>query len=91
MRHSGSDYAKVDKVALRLRVDYNHFDKCLDVFALAKQLNMVLIKYSSLSADARNQIMEHEETKDGYIISYRHYGKAFWYRDKKGERVWIKK
>lgn len=78
MRHSGSDYAKVDKVALRLRMDYNHFDKCLDVFALAKQLNMVLIKYSSLSVDARNQIMEYEETKDGFtIILHKNYEYSF--------------
>jgi len=31
-----------------------------------------------------------EVTKDGYIISYRHYGKEFWYKNKRGERVWIK-
>lgn len=49
MYHSGKDYRKVDEMALRLRIDYGHLDKCLDVFKLARQLNMVLIKYSSLT------------------------------------------
>ena len=31
-----------------------------------------------------------EVTKNGYIISYRHYGKGFWYKNKKWEKVWIK-
>lgn len=31
-----------------------------------------------------------EVTKDGYIISYRHYGNEFWYINKKGEKIWIK-
>lgn len=31
-----------------------------------------------------------EVTKDGYIVSYRHYGSSFWYEPKKGEKVWIK-
>ena len=32
-----------------------------------------------------------EVSKDGYVISYRHYGKAFWYKNKKGEKIWISK
>lgn len=31
-----------------------------------------------------------EVTKDGYIVSYRHYGKEFWYLNKRGEKVWIR-
>ena len=31
-----------------------------------------------------------EVTKDGYIISYRHYGKNIWYNSKKGVKEWIK-
>lgn len=29
-------------------------------------------------------------TKDGYIISYRHYGEKVWYINKKGEKQWLK-
>lgn len=49
MYHSGKDYQRVDEMALRLRIDYCHFEKRLDVFKLAEQLNMALIKYSSLT------------------------------------------
>ena len=31
-----------------------------------------------------------EVTKDGYIISYRHYGKSAWYISEKGVKKWIK-
>ncbi len=31
-----------------------------------------------------------EVSKEGYIISYRHYGDKFWYEPKKGKKVWIK-
>lgn len=63
------DYEKVDSVALQLRIDYNHLKKSLDVFALAKQLNMVLIKYSSLGEEQLNKINEFSEIlKDGFTI-----------------------
>lgn len=68
MYHSGKDYEKVDKMALRLRIDYNHFEKRLDVFKLAKQLNMVLIKYSSLSDEQLKTISGLEELNDGFTI-----------------------
>lgn len=74
MKHSGSDYVKVDKVALRLRIDYNHLEKSLDVFALARQLNIVLTKYSSLSEKERNSILEYDETKDGFTAIRRKNG-----------------
>ena len=31
-----------------------------------------------------------EDTKDDYIVSYRHYGKSTWYISKNGEKKWIK-
>lgn len=40
--------------------------------------------------DPRRNILV-EVTKDGYVISYRHYGKGFWYEPKKGARKWIGK
>lgn len=68
MYHSGKDYQKMDEVALRLRIDYCHFEKRLDVFKLAKQLNMILIKYSSLTEEQLEVITSKEELKDGFTV-----------------------
>lgn len=68
MYHSGKDYQKVDEMALRLRIDYCHFEKRLDVFKLAKQLNMALIKYSSLTEKQLEVITSKEELRDGFTI-----------------------
>lgn len=65
---SGEDYQEVDEVALRLRMDYCHFEKRLDVFKLAKQLNMILIKYSSLTKEQLSAILSKEELKDGFTV-----------------------
>ena len=37
-----------------------------------------------------NQKVLVEVTKDGYIISYRHFSKKDWYMPKKGVKKWIK-
>lgn len=68
MRHSPKDYEKVDSVALQLRMDYGHLEKVLDVFKLAKDLDIVLIKYSALTEEQLNKIKEYDETKDGFTI-----------------------
>ena len=65
---SGEDYQEVDEVALRLRMDYCHFEKRLDVFKLAEQLNMILIKYSSLTKEQLSAILSKEELKDGFTV-----------------------
>ena len=64
----GEDYQEVDEVALRLRMDYCHFEKRLDVFKLAEQLNMILIKYSSLTKEQLSAILSKEELKDGFTV-----------------------
>ena len=68
MYHNSEDYEIVDKMALRLRMDYNHFEKNLDIFKLAKQLNIVLIKYSSLNEDQLDTI-KRLELNDGFTIT----------------------
>ena len=55
---SNYDYKIVDDRAMQLRIDYNHLEKRLDVFSLAKQLNINLIKYSSLTSSQREKISE---------------------------------
>lgn len=45
-------------------------------------------KGTTYKYDPRTNVMV-EVDKRGIIISYRHYGKSFWYINKKGEKVWI--
>ena len=68
MYHRGKDYEEVDRMALRIRCDYGHFDKFLDVFLLAEQLNIELIKYSSLTEKQLEVISSHQELKDGFTV-----------------------
>ena len=68
MYYSGKDYDEVDEVALRLRIDYGHLDYYLDVIKLAKQLNIVLTKYSTLTDYQLKTISGSEELKDGLTI-----------------------
>ena len=68
MKHSPKDYEIVDSVALQLRIDYGHLEKVLDVFKLAKDLGIILIKYSALTEEQLNKIKEYDETKDGFTI-----------------------
>lgn len=68
MKHSSKDYEIVDRTALQLRLDYGHLDKVLDVFKLARDLNITLIKYSALTKEQLSKIADYEETKDGFTI-----------------------
>ncbi len=79
MYHSGKDYQRVDEMALRLRIDYCHFEKRLDVFKLAKQLNMILIKYSSLTKSQLEVITSKEELKDGFTVFKKKNGEYEFY------------
>lgn len=88
MYHSGKDYRKVDEMALRLRIDYGHLDKCLDVFKLARQLNMVLIKYSSLTQEQLEKVEGYDELKDGFTVIKKKNGEYkfyTYYNDNKGD------
>ncbi len=51
--------------------------------------SVVDFKGTTYKYDPRNGMMV-EVSKDGYVISYRHVGKEFWYYSKKGIKTWIK-
>lgn len=88
MYHNGKDYQEVDEMALRLRMDYSHFENKLDVFKLAKQLNIVLTEYSSLTPDQLEDITVYEELKDGFTVIEKTNGKyefKTYYNDSIGE------
>lgn len=88
MYHSSKDYQDVDMTALRLRLDYGHLDKCLDIFKLARQLNIILVKYSSLTAEQLKGLSHYDELEDGFTVfkkingEYKFYT---FYNDLKGD------
>ena len=87
MYHKGKDYEEIDKMALQIRIDYGHFEKKLNVFKLAKQLNIVLIKYSSLNEEQLDHILNESELKDGLTIIKKRNGEykyITFYNDKLG-------
>ncbi len=51
--------------------------------------SVVDYKGTTYKYDPRSGIMV-EVSKDGYVISYRHVGKEFWYYSRKGTKTWIK-
>lgn len=69
MRYSSDDYRLIDKTAIELRIDYEFLEEKLDVFALAKKLNMHLIPYSYLSDEQKSKIGILEDfLKDGFTV-----------------------
>lgn len=60
-------YDDLDAVALQLRLDYNCLEKRLDVFNLAKKLNIILIKYSILSNEQK-KFFEKMKIRDGFTV-----------------------
>jgi len=69
MRYSSDDYRLIDKTAIELRIDYGFLEEKIDVFALAKRLNMHLIPYSYLSDEQKSKIGILEDfLKDGFTV-----------------------
>ena len=69
MRYSSDDYRLIDKTAIELRIDYGFLEEKLDVFALAKKLNMHLIPYSYLSDEQKSKIGTLEDfLRDGFTV-----------------------
>ena len=80
MRYSSDDYRLIDKTAIELRIDYGFLDEKLDVFALAKKLNMHLITYSYLSDEQKTIIASMEDfLKDGFTVMRCNNGKWEFY------------
>lgn len=69
MKYSSYDYQLIDKTAIELRIDYGFSEEKLDVFSLAKKLNMYLIPYSYLNEKQKENIRANENhLKDGFTI-----------------------
>lgn len=69
MRYFSDDYRLIDKTAIELRIDYGFLEEKLDVFALAKKLNIHLIPYSYLSDEQKSKIGILEDfLKDGFTV-----------------------
>ena len=69
MRHSSDDYRLIDRTAIELRIDYGFLSEKLDVFALAKKLNIHVIPYSYLSYEQKTKVTSMNEfLKDGFTV-----------------------
>lgn len=69
MKYSSDDYRLIDKIAIELRIDYGFLEEKIDVFALARKLNMHLIPYSYLSDEQKAKVESMEEfLKDGFTL-----------------------
>lgn len=63
-----------------------HFANTIDRISCK---SVVDYKGTTYKYNIKNRIIV-EVSKDGYVISYRHLGKKFWYSPKKGFKQWIK-
>lgn len=61
-------YHKVDEKALQIRMDYNLFEKNIDLVSLCRKMGIVLVKYTSLDKVKRRLIMYVYSQKDGLNI-----------------------
>lgn len=69
MKHFSYDYQMIDKTAIELRTDYGFLEEKIDVFALARKLNMHLIPYSYLNAEQKAKVICMEKfLKDGFTV-----------------------
>ena len=84
MKYSSNDYRELDKDALQIRIDYDVHTKYVDVFTLAKKMNMLLVPYSSLTDDQLLFINIFDELKDGFTVFRKENGEEkiyTFYRD----------
>ncbi len=61
-------YHKVDDKALQIRMDYNMFDKNIDIFLLCNKMGLVLVKYSSLDKTKYTLLRDKYGQNDGLTI-----------------------
>lgn len=65
---TSEDYQKADEKAIQLLLDYSFLSFPIDVFALAKKLNIKLVKYSDLDSAKLNEILSNSKTRDGLTV-----------------------
>lgn len=68
MRHSSKDYELIDKTALRLRTDYGFLSKSIDIFELARKLNIIVTPYSKLTDEQLLYINNTYGLEDGFTV-----------------------
>ena len=61
-------YHIVDDKALQIRIDYNLFEKEIDMYSLCKKMGLVLVKYSSLDYERLKLLTEKYCLNDALTI-----------------------
>lgn len=80
MKYSSEDYELMNETAINLRMDYGFLKEKMDVFELAKKLNITLIPYSYLNSKQIKKVKEFDELlKDGFTIIRQVNGKNEFY------------
>lgn len=74
-------YRIADDKALQIRIDYDLFEKEIDVCSLCKKMGVVLVKYSSLSPASRALLRDTYGQRDGLTIKRNDVSYVF-YNDK---------
>ena len=64
-KYSNNEYAKLDEMAISLRMDYGCYEYKLDVFQLVQKMCITLVPYSKISEEKRNYLFEHN-VNDGF-------------------------
>lgn len=77
-------YHIADDKALQIRIDYNLFDKNIDIYSLYKKMGIVLVKYSSLNYEQLTLLIDTYCLKDGLTIKINNTNYVF-YNDKEIE------
>ena len=79
------EYSLLDQTALQLRIDYNFLNDEINVFKLAKLMNVSLIPYSQINVHSKDFILKRQDKiGDGFfIIENEKYAPRIFYNDEK--------
>ncbi len=80
-------YHKVDEKALQIRMDYNLFEKNVDIYDLCRKLGYVLVKYSSLTETQISLIKDKFNLYDGLTIKKQDINYIFYNDNQIEERI----
>mgnify|MGYP006956028227 CR=1 FL=1 len=63
------EYSLLDQTALQLRIDYNFLNDEINVFKLAKLMNVSLIPYSQINVHSKDFILKRQDKiGDGFLL-----------------------
>ena len=74
-------YHIVDEKALQIRIDYNVFEKDIDIYSLCKEMGLVLVKYSSLNYEQLTILVDKYCLNDALTLTKNNTNYIF-YNDK---------